>query len=94
MKRREFIDSARWMALLGSAAVWVAVTGPDATAQVNCQIIPAGPERTDCYISLGRINRQRAEIAAGVARQQTDRAVYRNVTGKNLGKKVPRPVTR
>ena len=53
-----------------------------ARAQVNCETIPAGPERTDCYIGLGMINRQKSEIAAGAAQQQTDSAIYRQLTGK------------
>src|SRR5262249_5436460 len=34
---------------------------------------PAGPARTDCYIGLSRINRQKSEISAGVAQQQAER---------------------
>ena len=64
---------------------------PDsATAQVNCEAIPAGPDRTDCYIGLSRINRERAAIAAGVARQQSDIAIYRSITGTSPKKKMRR----
>jgi hypothetical protein len=35
-----------------------------ASAQVNCEAIPAGPGRTDCYIGLSRINRDKSKIAA------------------------------
>jgi hypothetical protein len=52
-----------------------------ATAQVDCEAIPAGPARTDCYIGLSRIYRQKSDIAASVARQQSDRAIYRQWTG-------------
>jgi hypothetical protein len=59
-----------------------------ATAQqVNCETIPAGPARTDCYIGLSRINRQKSDISAGVAQQQTDTAIYREVTGRHPSKK-------
>jgi hypothetical protein len=61
-----------------------------ATAQVSCATIPPGPNRTDCYIGLSRINRQKAEIAAGIAQQQTDRAIYRSVTGISPKTKVHR----
>jgi hypothetical protein len=61
-----------------------------ASAQVNCEAIPAGPARTDCYIGLSRINRDKSQIAAGVARQQSDAAIYRSVTGKRPGTKVRR----
>jgi hypothetical protein len=71
--------------LIGGAALSVVVAG--SSAQANCETIPAGPARTDCYIGLGRINRQKSEIAAGVARQQADTAIYRNVTGKRPKKK-------
>jgi hypothetical protein len=39
--------------------------------------MPAGPARTDCYIGLSRIYRQKSDIAAGIARQQSDGAIYR-----------------
>ena len=64
-----------------------------AIAQIDCKTIPAGPARTDCYIGLSRIYRQKSEIAAGEARQQADRAIYRQVTGSHLKprkKRVPR----
>ena len=43
-----------------------------------------GPEQ------LSRIARQNSEIAASVAQQQTDRAIYRSVTGRSPRKKVGR----
>lgn len=81
-------------AFLGCAALLAAVSGVSgvAAAQANCEAIPAGPARTDCYIGLSRINRQRSEIAAGVAQEQTDTAIYRNVTGKLPKKKMRRAV--
>ena len=80
------------LAYLGGAAMLIAVTGwsGSATAQVNCETIPPGPARTDCYIGLSRIARQNSEIAAGVAQQQTDRAIYRSVTGRSSKKKLDR----
>jgi hypothetical protein len=77
-------------ALLGGAALLLAVVAGRsglATAQVDCEAVPAGPARTDCYIALSRINRQKSEIAAGVARQQTDSAIYRDVTGSQVPKR-------
>jgi hypothetical protein len=62
-----------------------------ATAQVNCETPPAEPDRTDCYIGLSRINRERAAIAAaGAAQQQRDIATYRSVTGTSANKKMRR----
>ena len=71
-------------AYLGAAALLasVASTAYVAKAEVNCETIPAGPARTNCYIGLSGINRQKSEIAAGVAQQQTDRAIYRQLTGR------------
>jgi hypothetical protein len=66
-----------------SAALLAVVVGESATAQVDCTAIPAGPARTDCYIGLSRIYRQKSEIAAGTARLQSDRAIYRRVTGSH-----------
>jgi len=50
-------------------------------AEVNCDSLPVGPSRTDCYIGLSRISRQKAEISAGVAQQIKDTARHRQVTG-------------
>jgi hypothetical protein len=37
-------------------------------AQVDCDAIPAGPARTDCYIGLGRVYHGQSDVAAGNAR--------------------------
>jgi len=63
-------------ALLAAGALGLAV------AQVNCETLPTGPRRTDCYIGLSYINRQKSEISAGVAQRQAETAIYRKVTGK------------
>ena len=77
----------RW-ALLGTAALVTTVVGSPglAQAQVNCDAIPPGPARTDCYIGLARMHGQQSEIAAGVAQQQGDAAIYRRVTGTRARK--------
>jgi hypothetical protein len=54
--------------------------------KLDCGAIPAGPARTDCFIGLSRINQQKSEIAATTARQQTDRATYRQLTGSRRAK--------
>jgi len=74
----------------GCAALLVAGWPGSVTAQINCETIPAGPDQTDCYIGLGRINREKAAIAAGVARQQSDVAIYRSITGTSTNKKMRR----
>jgi hypothetical protein len=83
MKLRAFI------ALLGGiAALWPPVMRAQqanmvVTAQFNCDSLPVGPARTDCYIGLSRINRQQSEIAAGGAQQKKDIARYHQVTGRH-----------
>lgn len=67
---------------LGGAALVTASPLGLAMAQVNCETLPTGPLRTDCYIGLSHINRQKSEISAGVAQQQAETAIYRKVTGK------------
>jgi hypothetical protein len=67
---------------LGAAALVAASALGLAMAQVNCETLPTGPRRADCYIGLSRINRQKSEISAGVAQQQAETAIYRKVTGK------------
>jgi hypothetical protein len=80
-----FLGRRSFAVLLCGVAPWaVLASAPKpATAEVNCESIPAGPARTDCYIGLGRIYQQKSDIAAGTARQQTDAAIYRQVTSKN-----------
>jgi hypothetical protein len=77
-------------AFAGCAVLLIPGWPDSATAQVNCETIPAGPDRTDCYIGLSRINREKAAIAAGAARQQSDIAIYRSVTGTSANKKMRR----
>ena len=85
---------ARPRTLLAAGAVtlagFVGATG-FAAAQVNCDTM-VGPAQPDCYIGLARVNRQRAGIAAGVARQQTDAANLYKVTRKRP-KMLPAPKT-
>ena len=52
-----------------------------ASAQVDCNAVPAGPARTDCYIGQSRISQGQSDVAAGKARVQTDAAQYQQVTG-------------
>jgi hypothetical protein len=51
------------------------------SAQVDCNAIPAGPARTDCYIGLSRVYRGQSDVTAGNARVQSDTARYQQVTG-------------
>ena len=71
-------------AAVAGAALLVLVAGSIgvATAQVNCDTIPAGPARTDCYIGLSRISSQKSEIAASTAQRHTDSSTYQQVTGR------------
>lgn len=80
--------------ILGAALLAAAASLGLALAQVSCETLPAGPARTDCYIGLSRINRQKSEISGGVAQQQAETATYRKVTGKLPNKKRRRAVSR
>jgi hypothetical protein len=51
------------------------------SAQVDCNAVPAGPARTDCYIGLGRVYRRQSDVTAGDARVQSDAARLQQVTG-------------
>ena len=51
------------------------------SAQVNCDAIPHGPARTDCYLSLSQFYREQSDLAAARARVQSDAAWYRAITG-------------
>ena len=84
---RSMRRSAVTTVVAGAALAWTLAGSPDvATAQVDCEAIPAGPARTDCYIGLSRLFGQKSGIAAGVAKQQADAARLRQVTGAGARK--------
>jgi hypothetical protein len=39
-----------------------------ASVQVNCDAIPHGPARTDCYLALSQFYRAQSDLAAAKAR--------------------------
>jgi hypothetical protein len=51
-----------------------------ASAQ-NCDAMPSGPDRTDCYLALSRFYQGQSDLAAAKARAQSDAAWYRAITG-------------
>ena len=71
-----------------ASAVAILLAGfPDvASAQVNCEAIPHGPARTDCYLRLSQFYRGQSDLAAARARAQSDAAWYRAITGTDLPK--------
>jgi hypothetical protein len=60
-----------------------------ASAQVNCEAIPHGPARTDCYLGLSQFYRGQSDLAAARARAQSDAAWYRAITGTDPPKHKP-----
>ena len=60
-----------------------------ASAQVNCEAMPAGPERTDCYIGLSRLSQGQSDIVAGKTGVRSGAARYRAVTGTDTPKHKP-----
>jgi hypothetical protein len=68
-------------------AILIACLPQVACAQVNCEAMPAGPARTDCYIGLSRVYQGQSDVAAGKARVQSDAARYGQVTGTARPKK-------
>jgi hypothetical protein len=81
MKRRVLIVIFAAIGWLPPAAADEALT--IVTAQLNCASLPAGPDRTDCYIALSRINRQELDIAASAASRSKHIARYHKVTGQH-----------
>jgi hypothetical protein len=61
-----------------------------ANAQVDCNAVPAGPARTDCYIGLSRIYQGQSDVVAGKARVQSDAARYQQLTGTAKRSKPPK----
>jgi len=78
-------DRAR-LALL-SVIVLLAGRPAVAYAQTDCNTVPAGPARTDCYMGLSRIYGAQSDLAASGARVQSDAARYRQITGASRSKK-------
>jgi hypothetical protein len=62
-------------------AVLLAFVHSGARAQVNCDALPHGPERTDCFLALSQLYRAQSDLAAAKARVQSDAAWYRTITG-------------
>src|SRR5579871_1931453 len=72
---------AHWT--IGAAIILLASFSGVARAQPNCDGIPPGPARTDCYLGLSQYYRAQSDLAAARARAQSDAAWYRAMTGIN-----------
>jgi len=86
MRRRTLV------VIFAGTVLWLpAATADEApaieTAQLDCDSLPPGPDRTDCYIGLARIKRQESAIAAGAAQRAKDVARYHQVTGRHRNAK-------
>jgi hypothetical protein len=79
---------AHWTVRL---TVALAIFPSAAIAQTNCEGIPRGPERTDCYLALSQFYRAQSDLAAARALAQSDAAWYRAVTGMPLPRHKPHP---
>jgi hypothetical protein len=69
------------------AGAGISALASAAAAQVNCETIPAGPARTDCYIGLARIGGGNAAIAGTKSQLATDKSILRQTTGQGAKKK-------
>ena len=58
-----------------------ALPGGTCAQAADCEAIPKGPERTDCYIALSRVYQAQSDLAAARAHVQSDAARYRQITG-------------
>ena len=76
-----------WTASL--VAVLLVASLAVADAQPNCEAIPRGPSRTDCYLSLSQFYRAQSDLAADRALAQSDAARYRAITGTDPPKPKP-----
>ena len=79
---------APWTARL--VAVLLVASPAVAAAQANCEAIPRGPARTDCYLALSQYHRAQSDLAADRALAQSDAAWYRAITGTDPPKSKPR----
>jgi len=73
-------------AIGASIVALLLVSFPGVVSAQDCNAVPAGPARTDCYIGLGRIYQGQSDVAAGNARVQSDAARLRQVTGASRSK--------
>jgi hypothetical protein len=74
----------------GSVVAVLLVAFPGvASGQANCEAIPRGPARTDCYLALSQFYRAQSDLAAAKALQQSDAAWYRAITGTDPPKNKP-----
>jgi hypothetical protein len=76
-----------WTASL--VAILLVASPAAADAQPNCEAIPRGPARTDCYLGLSQFYRGQSDLAATRARVQSDAAWYRAITGTDPPKYKP-----
>jgi hypothetical protein len=70
-------------------AVLLVASPAVADAQPNCEAIPRGPARTDCYLGLSQFYRAQSDLAADRALAQSDAAWYRAITGTDPPKPKP-----
>jgi hypothetical protein len=77
----EHVRTGPILRLQRAAGLDAAVDDVVVIAQVDCEAIPAGPSRTNCYIGLSRVYRGQSDVAAGNARVQSDAARLQQVTG-------------
>src|SRR6516164_11012806 len=90
--------AGRFIALLGGSLIWFAglnvqQSAIQASAQTSCEMVPAGPARTDCYAGLSRINGERSRATASAARRQRSEARYQKITGTHRSKERPDAVS-
>jgi hypothetical protein len=79
---KERTGMKHWTAIV--VAIMLASFPGVLSAQVNCNAVPYGPERTDCYLGLSQFYRAQSDLAAARARAQSDAAWYRAITGAAL----------
>jgi len=66
---------------IGVVALLLAGFPAVVSARADCTAVPAGPERTDCYLALSRYYQAQSDLAAARARAQADAAWYRAIAG-------------
>lgn len=76
-----------WTASL--VTVLLVASSAAADAQMNCETIPRGPARTDCYLALSQYHRAQSDLAADRALAQSDAAWFRAITGTDPPKSKP-----
>src|SRR5262245_32488153 len=82
--------ACRWLCFVAILLnVIIVISRNPAVAQVNCEALPAGPSRTDCYIGRARVGQGTSAISTEAAKQSRDAARFECINGRRPNRQGP-----